>query len=136
MAQVSHLVLPRGQGPNERVIWIGSRWKLSGQARQLGDLFGVPGAQIVPCHIDDIEKTLEMPIVPSFAMSMVMWFGADALDAARKLEECGFRGPYRAFSPNLPNPDLIETEVRRAAPTLDFGVITRVELQSRTNRRD
>lgn len=130
MAQVSQLVLPRGQGPDERVIWIGSRWKLGGPVRQMGDLFGVPGAEIMPCHIDDIDRSLIARLRPSYAMSMVMWFGADALDAARLLENCGFRGPYRAFSPNLPNPHLIEAEVKRAAPSMDFAVITRVQLQS------
>ena len=45
------------------------------------------------------------------------------IDLALELNRLGFSGEYRAISKDLPNPNVIEREVRQLCPHLDFKLI-------------
>jgi hypothetical protein len=60
---------------------------------------------------------------PALVLSWLVDGGFDAIDVACRLAAGGFRGPYRALSAPLPNPDAIRHEVRAAAPGLDFDLL-------------
>jgi len=60
---------------------------------------------------------------PDMVVSALIGEGFDAIDVARRLAQLGYRGPYRALSHPLPRPGLVRSEVRAAAPELDFDLV-------------
>ncbi len=59
---------------------------------------------------------------PSIIYSPVLAQDFDCIDLALRLHGLGFSGEYQAVARNLPNPRLIENEVRQLCPQLDFRV--------------
>ncbi len=71
---------------------------------------------------DELSADLLRDARPDLVLSALMGESFDALDLARRLDELGFRGRYRALTNPLPRPDDVRDEVRAAAPGLDFDL--------------
>ena len=60
---------------------------------------------------------------PSLIVSPALSPAFDCIELAMLLRNIGYRGAYRAIVRDLPNPDLVEREVKSFCPLLDFGVL-------------
>jgi len=68
------------------------------------------------------ESTLECA-APDIILSPLVGDDFDVMEVAIRLSELGYKGRYRAISQNIPNADMIRTEVRDHAPELDFDLL-------------
>jgi hypothetical protein len=71
----------------------------------------------------ELDAALLQTTRPGMVISPLIGDRFDAVDVARRLVELGYDGPYRALSPPLPRPALVRSEVRSAAPGLDFDLV-------------
>jgi hypothetical protein len=83
-----------------------------------------PDARIqrVPYHMLS-ERRLSGPDAPGLVLSPLLTPEFDALDLARILTQCGYRGRYLALVDRLPSANLIRREVAAQSPTINFDVI-------------
>lgn len=83
-----------------------------------------PGANIR--RIGLVELTDELmtgPHAPHLVLSPLLTAEFDALDLARILSQCGYRGRYLALVDRLPSANLIRREVAAQSPNINFDVI-------------
>jgi hypothetical protein len=71
----------------------------------------------------ELDAPLLQATRPDMVVSALIGDRFDAVDVARRLVELGYEGPYRALSTPLPKPALVRSEVRSAAPGLDFDLV-------------
>ena len=71
----------------------------------------------------DLDGPLLEALRPDMILSALIGEDFDAVEVARRLSELGYQGPYRAMSTPLPRPALVKSEVRSAAPGLDFDLV-------------
>ena len=71
----------------------------------------------------DLDGPLLQAVHPDMIVSALIGDHFDAVDVARRLSELGYCGPYRALSTPLPRPAIVMSEVRSAAPGLDFDLV-------------
>ena len=62
-------------------------------------------------------------LAPKLVVSPVLARRFDCVDLAIRLATLGYSGAYRAFSTDLPRPELIDSEIRVLCPTLDFAIV-------------
>jgi hypothetical protein len=83
-----------------------------------------PGSYIRSVGIDQLpEERLTGPEAPELVLSPLLTPAFDALDLARMLTQCGYRGRYLALVDKLPSANLIRREVEAQSPGLNFDVI-------------
>lgn len=73
--------------------------------------------------IEEISVELLDRVCPTVILSPVLARSFDCIDLAQKLHDLGFTGRYRAVSDELPNPEMVEREIRHLCPGLDFGIL-------------
>lgn len=98
-----------------------SRWHQAGRRLPVD-------SQIAYVEFHEVTESLLEILAPDVILSPTLCASFDCLDLATLLNMLGFRGRYRAMSPNLPNPDLIRREVRQNAPNVDFDFILGADL--------
>jgi hypothetical protein len=69
------------------------------------------------------EQLLTGPDAPDLVLSPLLTPQFDALDLARILSQCGYRGRYLALVDRLPSANLIRREVAAQSPNINFDVI-------------
>ncbi len=74
---------------------------------------------------DNINEAALALYQPHSIYSPVFARNFDCIELAILLQHLTFDGVYRAFGNNLPNPKLIEREVRMACPRLNFEIVQR-----------
>ncbi|EAR51008.1 hypothetical protein OG2516_03368 [Oceanicola granulosus HTCC2516] len=79
----------------------------------------------------NLDRGLLGQIEPDIIVSPLVGPGFDALEIARRLQECGFTGCYRAIADKLPHADLVRREVRAAAPDVEFDLVDAADLSER-----
>jgi hypothetical protein len=83
-----------------------------------------PGSYIRSVSIEQLpEERLTGPEAPALVLSPLLTPAFDALDLARMLTQCGYRGRYLALVDRLPSANLIRREVEAQSPGLNFDVI-------------
>jgi hypothetical protein len=83
-----------------------------------------PGSYIRSVSIDQLpEERLTGADAPALVLSPLLTPAFDALDLARLLTQCGYRGRYLALVDRLPSANLIRREVEAQSPSLNFDVI-------------
>lgn len=83
-----------------------------------------PGSEIRTVSLGDLpQERLVGHAAPTLILSLLVTPGFDALDLARMLSQCGYRGRYLALVDRLPNPTLIRREVAAQSPGINFDVI-------------
>jgi len=101
------------------MLVIGSlaRWRARG--RELPQLDGFH-------YIDFVELTAMRvaDIQPDVILSALVSDDFDAVEVATVLQEIGFDGRYRVIAQGLPNPQVVRSEVSRAAPDVDFNILS------------
>lgn len=80
-------------------------------------------SQIAFAEFHEITTELMDALTPDIVMSSVMTRAFDCLDLAQALQETGFRGRFRVVAPELPNPKVIQAEIRAICPALDVAFI-------------
>lgn len=60
---------------------------------------------------------------PALVVSPLLTREFDCVDLARRLNDLGYSGAYRALATGLPMPGIVKAEVRQACPALDFDII-------------
>ncbi|MBF9058668.1 hypothetical protein HKCCSP123_05680 [Rhodobacterales bacterium HKCCSP123] len=108
----------------------------SSAQRVLAVALAVEGVRSLPRHVvspgSDIrsispeqlpEETLTGAEAPALVLSPLLTPAFDALDLARLLSQCGYRGRYLALVDRLPSANLIRREVEAQSPNLNFDVI-------------
>ncbi|MCV6824358.1 MULTISPECIES: hypothetical protein [Halocynthiibacter] len=71
---------------------------------------------------EDLSKDLLDDINPDIVLAPLLGQGFDAMDLAIQLDIFGYKGRFRALSPDLPNPKLILKEVKSLCPKIDFDL--------------
>ena len=74
------------------------------------------------CTFEQVDEELLRRLRPTLVLSPVLARRFDCIDLATRLHELGFREKYRAIASNMPNPEIIEREIRSLCPKLDFAV--------------
>lgn len=69
------------------------------------------------------DELMTGPTAPALVLSPLLTPEFDALDLARILSQCGYRGRYLALVERLPNAKLIRREVAQQSPNINFDVI-------------
>ncbi|MEM6277033.1 MAG: hypothetical protein AAF714_08780 [Pseudomonadota bacterium] len=79
-----------------------------------------------PLFVSFSEVTVDLldRVRPSTIMSPLLAHDFDSTDLAERLQDFGFGGRYVAVAVGVPLPQIIEREVRMAAPLVDFDLIT------------
>lgn len=80
-------------------------------------------SQIAFAEFHEITEELLQTLTPDVVMSPVLTRGFDCLDLAQALHECGFGGRLRVVAPNMPNPLVIQSEIKALCPGLDVAFI-------------
>lgn len=80
-------------------------------------------SQIAFAEFHEITDELLQALTPDIVMSPVLTRAFDCLDLAQTLHEKGFRGRLRIVAPDLPNPRVIQSEIRGLCPGLDVAFI-------------
>ena len=73
--------------------------------------------------LEEITETTLSRLCPTVILSPVLAQSFDCIDLAQRLFSLGFTGRYRAVSDQLPNPEMVEREIRQLCPGLDFGIL-------------
>lgn len=79
------------------------------------------GVQFV--SIDEVNETLLEHLCPTVVISPALSRRFDCIDLAQILHSTKFKGRYRAVSRELPNPTMVEREIRSLCPGLDFAIL-------------
>ena len=83
-----------------------------------------PQAQIRRVCFDTLaDELMTGPTAPALVLSPLLMPDFDALDMARVLAQCGYRGRYLALVDKLPSANLIRREVAAQSPGINFDVI-------------
>lgn len=79
-----------------------------------------------PLFVSFSEVTVELldRVRPSTVMSPLLAYDFDSTDLAERLQDFGYGGRYVAVAVGVPLPQLIEREVRMAAPLVNFELVT------------
>lgn len=81
----------------------------------------VEGLQFV--SLDELTTSLLASFQPDLVLSPLMQQDYDAAEIARKLNDLGFRGRYRAISDAVPDKQLVARDIATIAPDVDFDII-------------
>lgn len=73
--------------------------------------------------IDGVTEAMLDHLCPTVIISPALSRRFDCIDLAQILASYGFKGRYRAVSRELPNPAMVEREIRSLCPGLDFGIL-------------
>lgn len=108
------------QGTQQRsvgVLAVGdvAAWQKAGYG---ADLSG----EVVYAAFHEVTEALLSETDPRVVVSPLITRHFDCVDLAQLLGSLGFRGRYRAIGTRLPNPRMIEAEIRSLVPGLDFSV--------------
>jgi hypothetical protein len=83
-----------------------------------------PGSYIRSVPFEHLpEELLTGDKAPALVLSPLLTPAFDALDLARLLTQCGYRGRYLALVDRLPSANLIRREVAAQSPNINFDVI-------------
>ena len=83
-----------------------------------------PGAAVRHVTLDRLpDELMTGPEAPALVLSPLLTAEFDALDLARMLAQCGYRGRYLALVDRLPSANLIRREVAAQSPSINFDVI-------------
>ena len=84
----------------------------------------IPSEDVIAfCQFSEVSDELLQRLSPSLILSPVLARRFDCIDLATRLYQLSFKEKYRAIASNMPNPDIIEREIRSLCPTLNFAVI-------------
>ncbi len=93
-----------------------ARWEAEGRMKTtLADYRYIEIKSLTAEVVQDVE--------PEIILSPLVGDDFDAVDVAAKLTELQFNGKYRAIADDLPDADLIRSEIRSFAPELDFDLL-------------
>ena len=81
------------------------------------------GTDLVVLQFHDVTAASLAWHAPDVVLSPLVSETFDCIDLADALAGAGFRGRYRAFATQIPDPDLIRREIRAIAPEIDFDII-------------
>ncbi len=100
------------------ILAVGDVRQWIGTGRALPD-----DSQIAFAEFHEVTEELMDALTPDIVMSPVMTRAFDCLDLAQALQAAGFRGRFRVVAPELPNPKVIQAEIRAICPALDVALI-------------
>ena len=72
---------------------------------------------------EDVTPEKVADIAPRVVLSPLLCRNFDALEIARRLNDMGYTGQYTVVVKDIPNPSVIEHDVRQVAPSLDFSIL-------------
>lgn len=94
-----------------------ARWKARGRSLPRLDGFHYMAfAELTSARLADIS--------PDVILSALVGDDFDAVEMAMVLQAIGFRGRYRVIARGLPNPQVVRAEISRAAPEVDFNILS------------
>ena len=100
------------------ILAVGSadEWRALGNAPS-GD------GRIAFASFEEIREELLTRLCPTVVLSPVLALRFDCIDLAQRLYALGFTGRYRAVSDELPDPLMVEREIKHLCPGLDFAIL-------------
>lgn len=96
-----------------------------GDVRQwLGSGRALPiDSQLAFADFHEITAELLDTLAPDIVMSPLLTNNFDCLDLAQALQAGGFSGRLRIVAPDMPNPKVIQAEIKALCPALDVAFI-------------
>ncbi len=73
--------------------------------------------------LEEVSEESLARLCPTVILSPVLARNFDCIDLAQKLFSLGFTGRYRAVTDQLPDPEMVEREIRHLCPGLDFAIL-------------
>jgi hypothetical protein len=89
--------------------------------RKQGNVLPVTRMAFVAFH--DMSQEMLDTLRPSIIFSPLLARSFDCIELAMLLQKLGYSGEYRAVASDIPNPDLIEREVRQLCPQINFRIV-------------
>ncbi len=83
----------------------------------------LPSGEIAYVPFQDIGESVLDLYNPDVIFSPALATAFDCIELALLLHNLGYAGSYRAIAKDLPNPELVEREVKQICPRLDFQVV-------------
>ena len=93
-----------------------TEWRQQGKRLQ-GD------EHVAFASFEDIDAELLSRLCPTVILSPVLAQSFDCIDLAQRLHALGYTGRYRAVSDGLPDPEMVEREIRQMCRGLDFSIL-------------
>lgn len=100
-----------------KVLAVGDtrEWKRDGNV--------LPARGVAFIAFEQLDEKLLASLQPSIIISPILARSFDCIELAMLLQRLGYSGEYRAVSSEIPNPGLIESEVRQLCPQIDFRIV-------------
>ena len=73
--------------------------------------------------LEEVSEESLARLCPTVILSPVLARNFDCIDLAQKLFSLGLTGRYRAVTDQLPDPEMVEREIRHLCPGLDFAIL-------------
>ncbi len=86
-------------------------------------LRGVQSATITLARMAMIDAALIARVRPDVVLAPLFGPDHDIVDLARLLDQAGYTGPLRAYSPPLPDTALVRAELRQIWGARDFDIL-------------
>lgn len=84
----------------------------------------IPSEDVIAfCQFSEVNDELLRRLSPTLILSPVLARRFDCIDLATRLYQLSYPEKYRAIASNMPNPHIIEREIKSLCPTLNFAVI-------------
>ena len=83
----------------------------------------LPARDVAFIAFEQLDENLLASLQPSIIFSPILARSFDCIELAVLLQRLGYSGAYRAVSADIPNPGLIESEVRQLCPQVDFRIV-------------
>ena len=80
------------------------------------------GVRRVP--FEGLSKAVSQKPVPKLVLAPVFGHGFDIYDVAQVLSDADFRGNLKAIDSRIPSTSLVQAEIARSFPDLNFEVVS------------
>lgn len=91
------------------------RWRAAGRDTMACSHFQFAG-------LDDLTAEVIAAFDPEIILSPLVGTSFDVLEVAEKLQQINFKGRYRAICTDIPDVEIIRSDVSQVAPDLDFDL--------------
>lgn len=92
-------------------------------------------APVAHLQFAHLNSTSLNALQPDFIIAPLFCPDIDCLDVGEALQSLGYQGCTLFVSDNLPNPAMIEKEIRQQVPALHFHILPRSSLRQLIARR-
>ena len=119
--ELGHLASPGYDTSNDETVAIlavgsAAEWREGGNRLQAD-------GRVAFISFEDVSEETIARLCPTVILSPVLARNFDCIDLAQRLFSLRYTGRYRAVSDELPDPEMVEREIKHLCPGLDFAIL-------------